>query len=136
MNINQLCGDKAHAPAPLQGRGYDDLAAAQAGMIEAIARMEWLIAPVGKAKAVREMHSEMCRMALADAAFPFLMAGDSASAAETKARASDGYKTKMRERFKTLEAAEAMIAQFTCAQAKWESQRTNASIEKALAGLT
>lgn len=90
---------------------------------------------VGKAKQVKEFHPIRRDRALALAMTPFLQAGDSAAAAEAKARASYNYGETMKELARDLEDAETVLAEWEAAKIISDSDRTQVSLEKELVRL-
>lgn len=88
---------------------------------------------VAKARVVREYDGERRKRALADRVREFLVAGDSASAAETKGRASAGYGEALDSLQRDLTLAEGILARHDAKRILWESLRSQTSLQKAIA---
>lgn len=88
---------------------------------------------VAKAKQIREWDSERRRAALSREVAPLLVSMG-VSAAEHSARASESYVNAMRLLQRDLYEAEQMLAKYEAVKCRWESARTMASLQKAIAG--
>ena len=87
---------------------------------------------VAKARVCREYDSDRRKRALADRVREFLVAGDSASAAETKGRASEGYGEALQRLQSDLNAAEGVIARYEAKKVMWESLRSNTALARSI----
>ena len=114
---------------------YTHLTAACGEMEAAVTEMEQAKEAFGMARAIIEFSGDQRKAVLAVAMLPFLTAGDSASAAEAKARANAKYHTQIAKLKADLAHAEAVVAQYYALKARWETARSKASAEKAMATL-
>lgn len=89
-----------------------------------------LSASVGKARVVREMHGDRLKRALAFSCREFLAAGDSATAADTKARASVSYGEALDKLRGELTLAEQTLADYEGKRHLWEATRSALSVLK------
>lgn len=85
---------------------------------------------VAQARQIREYDGDRRKRALAVWALPFLKAGESASAADISARASEGYKSDMYALALALQAAEKTIMEFEAMKIQWESARSLLSLQR------
>lgn len=88
---------------------------------------------LSKAHMVRDFSGDRRKRALAKAMLPFLSSGESAAAAECKARALPSYGQELQTLGDDLRSAEDMIARHSALKVKWESVRSLLSIQKSLA---
>ena len=114
---------------------YSQLVEACDGMDAVVSEMERAKSAYGLASAVVEFSWDQRKAALARAMASFLKDGDSAAMAEAKARASDGYGAEMKRLRSEYANAEEVRAQYFALKAKFESVRSRASAEKAMAQL-
>lgn len=101
-------------------------------LFEATEDMQEMADSVAKARQVREYDSDRRKRALSCGVSDFLKAGESATAAEHKARASDSYAQLMKEMAKDLIAAEKVIAEWAALNARFEALRSLLSVQKSL----
>jgi hypothetical protein len=88
---------------------------------------------VAAARVVKEFHGDRMKRALATYVREFLIAGDSASAAETKGRASQGYGENSQRLRHELEIAEQALADHDAKKIEWESLRSSAALARSIA---
>lgn len=96
-------------------------------------RLSELAPELSKAKTVREYDSDRRKRALSKAMLTFLSNGESAAAAEHKARNLPSYWDEIRNLKNEYEKAEEIIARYEAQRVKWESVRSLLSIQKSLA---
>ena len=102
-------------------------------LLEASDRLAAMTADVANARQIREFAGDRRKRSLALAVREFLIAGDSASAAETKGRASAIYGEELDKQARAMEIAERMIAEHDAERIKWESARSLLSTLKMIA---
>lgn len=101
-------------------------------LIEATDAMDAMIEDVAKARVVRDYDSDRRKAILSSAVADFLKDGESATAAEHKARSSQTYAECMKLLRKELEAAETTVAKWEAAKLRFEAARSLLSIQKQL----
>lgn len=101
-------------------------------LFDATEQMAEMAELVAKARQIREYDSDRRKRALSCGVSDFLKVGESATAAEHKARASDSYQQLMKETAKDLIAAEKTIAEWTALNARFEALRSLLSVQKSL----
>lgn len=101
-------------------------------LVESSTAISMMADRVAKARHIKEYDSDRRKRALSCAVVDFLTAGDSATAAEHKARASASYAESMKAHGQALEAAEAVITEWEAAKIKWETARSLLSVQKSL----
>jgi len=111
---------------------YSDIEAISARLIESSDALGRMVERVAKARQIREYDSDRRKRALSCAVASFLQTGDSATSAEHKARASEGYAELMKARGEELTLAETIIAEWEAAKIKWETARSLLSVQKSL----
>lgn len=100
----------------------------------AIAGMLSSLTPeLSKARTVRDYDGDRRKRALSRSVSPYLIAGESAAAAEHKARGSEMYAKDMKRLRAEFESAEEVIARHDALRVRWESVRSLLSIQKSLA---
>ena len=114
---------------------YAELNAACGEMDKVCDEMERSKTAFGLARAVVEFSSDQRKAALSAAMMPFLAAGESAVSAETHARADKKYSATMKKLKADYAHAEEVVAQYYALKARWETARSRASAEKAMATL-
>lgn len=114
---------------------HDTLKRAQAQMQQCALELEKMAADVGDAKTVREFSSDRLKRAFSVEVAEFLEHGDSAAAAEHKARASKAYGTHLHDLGEQYRAAMRVIERYDAMKAKFESSRSLVSSERARMGL-
>lgn len=87
---------------------------------------------LSKAHMILDFASDRRKRALAKAVLPFLSQGESAAAAEHKARALPCYGEELQRLGDDFRSAEDIIARHAALKVKWESVRSLLSIQKAL----
>lgn len=93
-------------------------------------RLHQLASAIGSAKQVREFSSEMRRAALSAEVVKALKAGESATAAEHIARASEPYNQKLAILAQQYESAESTIAEYQAEQASFDAARSLMSFNR------
>lgn len=114
---------------------YGQLTAACASMERVVDEMDRAKTAFGMAKAVIEFSGDQRKAILAKAMLPFLSAGDAASTADARARATEEYGRQMARLKQDLANAESVVAQYFALKARWETARSKASAEKAMVTL-
>src|SRR5947208_943700 len=99
---------------------------------EASEKISKLVPQIGKARQIIEFNGDMRKRALAKVTTTFLDKGESASAAESQARASYSYGEEIKELSRSLADAETTRAAWDAAKTEWESVRSLLSLEKEL----
>jgi hypothetical protein len=102
-------------------------------MEEAAMAVSSMTSDVGAARQIREYDGDRRKRSLALVAATFLEAGETGTAADTKARASDVYLTELRKLAKESRAAEVTLAEYEAAKLRFESARSVLSLAKTLA---
>lgn len=108
---------------------YSDVAMLQKRMVDAADKLSKMAGDLAKAKQVREYDGDRRKRALAVAAAP-LLTENSASAAETMARASDPYHTAMKQLAAELLTAERVIADHDAVRIQWETARSLLAMQR------
>jgi hypothetical protein len=116
------------------GADYSTIEEVSARLIEASDRLGELTGAVAKARQIREYDSDRRKRALSCAVRDFLNEGDSATAAEHKARASESYAELMKATARDLITAEQTIAEWEAVKCRWESARSLLSVQKQILG--
>lgn len=111
---------------------YSTIEAISERLIESSEALGAMADAVAKARQVREYDSDRRKRALSCAVADFLKAGESATAAEHHARASESYAEMMKTRGKDYAEAEAVITEWEAAKIKWETARSLLSVQKSL----
>lgn len=111
---------------------YSTIEAISERLIEAANRIGNLADAVAKARQVQDYDTDRRKRALSCSVMDFLSKGDSATAAEHKARASESYNESMNARASELENALVVIAQWDAEKIKWETARSLLSVQKSL----
>jgi len=114
---------------------YGALTSCIAGMESAVREMDAAKDSYGHARAVVELSSDTRKTILAICAAKELGEGTAANAAEIKARASHQYQQMMKSHKAELAKAESVIAAYYTTKARWETERSKASAEKAMVQL-
>lgn len=112
---------------------FSTVEAVNAQLLDASDTLSSMTETVAAARQVKEYDSERRKRALALAVREFLIAGDSASAAETKGRASAIYGEALDRLSAELLMAEKTIAEHEAARVRWDSARTVSSSLRAIA---
>ena len=84
------------------------------------------------AKQIKEFNSDRTKRALAIAALPFIKSGESSAAADTQARASDGYKLEMQKLATEFQQAEKALLEWESTKIQWESARSLLAMQRDL----
>lgn len=111
---------------------YSTISQIQDRLIEASDALDGMAEDVAKARQIREYDSDRRKRALSCAVMDFLKTGESATAAEHKARASESYADMMKARGKELEVAETIIAKWDAVKIKWQTAQSLLSMHKSL----
>jgi len=104
---------------------YHDYAVLQTNLLAVSDELNAMAASVGAARQVLEYDSDRRKRALALTAAPLLAAGESATAADTMARASDVYRKAMAE----LAAQYKVAQEINCA---WEAKKIQFETNRSL----
>lgn len=119
----------SHSPG---GSDFSTIESAQRQLAQASEELSGMTESVAKARQVREFHSDRLKRALAVSVREFLAAGDSATAADTKGRASVAYGEALDQLSIQYGAAEAVIAKWEATRIHWESARSILSSLRAI----
>lgn len=114
---------------------FEQLIAAQTEMNQAIKGLESLQDDYAKSRQVVEFSSDRRKSALSTIVVEFLKTEQSTSAAEHQARASEQYKSAMKEILTQTIEAEKKITAFNVLKMKFEAARSILSCEKSLLNL-
>ena len=114
---------------------FDTLAAAQAQMNGAALEICKMSSDVADARTVREFSSDRLKRAFSVTTAEFLEAGDSAAAAEHKARASKVYGAALHDLGEDYKTAMRIIERLEALKCSFESARSILSCERAKIGL-
>lgn len=117
--------------APKQPVDASDVATMQHAMMDAAESLTEMAGDVASALTVLEYDGERRKRALALIVREFLATGDSASAADTKGRASEAYGEALTKQAGQLEAAQAVIARREAARMRWETARSCLAMSRA-----
>lgn len=101
-------------------------------LFETTEEMQAMTDAVAKAKQCREYDSDRRKRALSCGVADYLKSGESATAAEHKARASDSYAELMKATARDLIVAEKTIHEWIALQARFEALRSLLSVQKSL----
>lgn len=85
---------------------------------------------VALARQIKEFSHDRRKRALAIWSMPFLKAGESSAAADTSARASEGYKTDMAKLCAELITAEKTLVEYEAMRIQWESARSLLALQR------
>lgn len=99
-------------------------------MGQAVKKLQDMAQAVGAAKQVLEYNAEMRRVALSVEVVKALKAGESATAAEHIARASEAYQAKLNALAAQCEAAHGTVAEYKAADSAFEASRSLLSWSK------
>lgn len=108
---------------------------AQIQLQRAAKALEAMALNLALAKQIKEYDGDRRKQALAVSMKVFLDNGESAAAAECKARAGDYYANKLAELGDQLRTALETIEKYDATRVLWESARSLLSVEKAKIGL-
>jgi|SRR4026207_9408 len=122
-------------PEPANPADYTDTASVERRMITASEELSEMALALALARQVREYDSDRRKTALSKAVVPFLTQGESAAAAEHKARASAHYGQAMAILAEQSKSAEEVIAKYEAAKIKFECGRSLLSMQKTMAAL-
>lgn len=111
---------------------YPQLAQTQKAMADAIDRLEQLKGQVGLARQIVEFCNDRCKSALSVVVVDFLQLDMSAAAAEHHARASQQYKSAMKQIMSETANAETVIKSWELAKIQFEAARSLMSAEKSM----
>lgn len=126
----RLCDLMPNYPTPRHSDA-SDVAAMQRRLLEASDKLARMADDVARARTVQEYDGECRKRALALFVREFLTSGDSASAADTKGRASLGYGEELERLRAGYEAAAAVIARHDAVMAEWKTAQSVLSSLKA-----
>ena len=120
--------------APKQPVDASDVATMQHAMLDAAEALTEMAGDVASALTVLEYDGERRKRALALICREFLLTGDSASAADTKARASEAYGEALVKLAGQLEDAQSVVARREAARMRWETARSCLAMSRATIG--
>lgn len=103
---------------------HSECAAIQQKLIESVDRLSEMAQYVASARHIREYDGDRRKRVLAIAAMPFLKAGLSSAAADTEARASQGYADSMKILGNEFVAAEKALAEWDAIKIQVEVARS------------
>lgn len=122
-------------PAPTHAANrpdYTDASTLADRLMQTAEELAGMTEGVAKARVVREFHGERVKRALATQVREFLASKDSATAAETKGRASVGYGEALMALETDLLQAEQVIAAHEAKRVLWESLRSNTALARSI----
>lgn len=111
---------------------YGSIEEISARLVESATLLGNMAERVAKARQCRDYDGDRRKRALSSVVTDFLLQGESAAAAEHKARASEGYAEAMKNLAATLIAAEREITEWEVTKLKWETARSLLSVQKSL----
>lgn len=111
------------------------VAKAQAQLQRCALALERMANDVADARQIKEFSHDRCKRALSIGVAEFLEAGESAAAAEHKARGSKAYGTALHDLSEQYKASMRVIEAYEAQRVLWESARSLLSVEKAKIGL-
>ena len=120
------------APQPAPAADHSDMLAAAQRMNDASERIAALSERYAAAKCVYEFESDRRKAALSAAVAPLLGGGDSATAAEHKARASAGYGEAMRKLALQLTAALATMSEYEAEKIRFSCAQSLCAIHRSM----
>ena len=109
---------------------FSDCAEVQKRLTHAADAISAMAHRVAQARQIKEFENDRRKRALAIWTLPFLKAGDSSAAAETAARAGEGYKTDMTKLAGELVAAEKVLVEYEAMKIQWESARSLLALQR------
>lgn len=118
----------------LASADYSDIQAISRELVEASGALSNMSERVAKARQIRDYDNDRRKRALSCCVADFLKNGESATAAEHKARASESYAALMKQTGKDLLVAEETIAEWEAVKCRWETARSLLSIQKQIVG--
>lgn len=122
-----------HNPQPPPKADFSTVESVQRALVDASDTLASMTSAVATARTIKEFSGDRRKRALAVPMREFIVAGESAAAAETKARASAIYGEALGIQQQELETAERAIAEWESARIKWESARSCLSSLRAIA---
>lgn len=111
---------------------HSDIAAIQKQLNDAALKLAAMTLQVAKARQVLSWESERRKVALAKLVAGYLEQGESASAAEFKARAHPDYTKQVATMFSQCHDAQKVIADHEATRTIWDSARSLLSMQKAI----
>lgn len=115
-----------------QRADFSDLQAVQQRLLESSEALAAMVPSVAVARQCREYDEVLRKRALAKHVREFLVAGDSATAAETKGRAAVGYGEELTQLKSAYGEAERVILTYEAEMVRWKSAQSLLSSMKAL----
>lgn len=122
-------------PKPPSHLDAQDVSSLTTQLMQAADELARTTDAVAQARTIREYDSDRRKRALAERVREFIIAGDSAAAAETKGRASVGYGEDLDGLQADLIAAEKVIAAHDALLIRWKSLQSTLSCLKQTIGL-
>lgn len=121
---------------PPQRLDYSTVEAVSARLIETADELSGMTEAVATARQIREFSGDRRKRALCLPMREFIVTGESAAAAETKARASAIYGEELDRQAQQLRDAELVIAGYEACRVRWESARSCLSALRNIAANT
>ena len=109
---------------------YSDVETISLRMMSATKKLHEMAGAVGSARQVKEFCGDLRRNALSAEVVKYLREGDSAAAAEHKARASEAYTARLDALMKHYGESEKVIAEWSAEQASYDAARSLLSFQK------
>ena len=113
-----------------QGPDHSRMVSIQKNLKAAARRLQKLAPMVGRAKQIKEFNSDQRKNILAATQLEYIQRGESVAGSETMARANPTYLERLKTLEKSLEDAEATIAQWQADFAYYESCRSLMAMER------
>lgn len=107
------------------------VARAQAQLQRCALALDAMANDVADARQIKEFSHDRCKRALSIGVAEFLESGESAAAAEHKARGSKAYGTSLHDLSEQYKAAMRCIESYEAQRVLWESARSLLSVERA-----
>lgn len=120
---------------PVQDISICDLAAATREQDRIMSDLSSIVSQVGGARAMREISSDLRKKILSRLMKPHMDNGDSAAAAECKARASQEYSDQLHDHQGQLSDAETIVTRAEVLKMQAEAVRTKISLQKSILNL-
>lgn len=99
-------------------------------MVETVEAMKAMVGQVAIARQVKEYNGEQRKRILAIASAPLLLAGRSATASETEAKAGEPYRVALEQLGKQLVAAEETTLKWDTLRLRWETCRSLLTMQR------
>lgn len=113
---------------------YSTIEGISKALVKASDELALMADAVARARQIRDYDSDRRKRALSMAVRDFLLQGESATASEYKARASESYGEMMKQTGLDLLKAEKTIADYEAVKIRWETARSLLSTQKQIIG--